>query len=92
MTNIQETLTQRGKTHGKFEVHAEVTQRMKTLIVSHCNLEQPTRNYIMDEALDMIAHKIGRIVAGNPYTKDHWVDIAGYATLVANTLEEPANV
>lgn len=33
------------------------------------------------EALDMIAHKIARIVNGDPNYKDNWHDIAGYATL-----------
>ena len=40
------------------------------------------------EALDMIAHKIGRICAGNPNFKDHWADIAGYAQLVADRCTE----
>ncbi|WP_257617167.1 hypothetical protein [Campylobacter pinnipediorum] len=35
----------------------------------------------------MIAHKIARILAGNPNYKDHWDDIAGYATLVSKELE-----
>ena len=39
---------------------------------------------VISEALDMILHKIGRIVAGDATFKDHWVDIAGYATLVAD--------
>jgi len=39
-----------------------------------------------DEALDMIAHKIGRIVNGDPDYEDSWRDIAGYATLVADRL------
>jgi hypothetical protein len=39
---------------------------------------------VIAEALDMILHKIGRIVAGDATFKDHWVDIAGYATLVAD--------
>lgn len=38
------------------------------------------------EALDMIQHKIGRILSGNPNEPDHWHDIAGYATLVENIL------
>jgi hypothetical protein len=41
----------------------------------------------MAETLDMIAHKIGRIIAGNAAEPDHWRDIAGYAQLVANRLE-----
>jgi hypothetical protein len=35
----------------------------------------------------MIAHKIGRIVNGDPRYADSWVDIAGYAKLVADRLE-----
>jgi hypothetical protein len=39
------------------------------------------------EALEMIVHKIGRIVNGNPDVVDHWVDIAGYAKLVSDRLQ-----
>ena len=38
------------------------------------------------EALDMIAHKIARILNGDPNHHDHWHDIAGYATLIADRL------
>ena len=38
------------------------------------------------EALDMIAHKIGRIFAVDADFLDHWLDIAGYATLVHRQL------
>ncbi len=34
----------------------------------------------------MIAHKIGRIVSGNPNVQDHWDDIAGYAKLASNEI------
>lgn len=40
------------------------------------------------EALEMIAHKIGRILNGDPNYKDSWTDIAGYAQLVADTLKD----
>lgn len=39
------------------------------------------------EALEMIAHKIGRILNGDPNYADSWADIAGYAKLVADRLE-----
>jgi hypothetical protein len=39
------------------------------------------------EALDMIFHKIGRILNGDPNYADSWIDIAGYAKLVADRLE-----
>ena len=41
---------------------------------------------VQKEALDMIAHKIARILAGNQDNKDHWDDIAGYASLVLREL------
>jgi len=43
------------------------------------------------EALEMIAHKIARILNGDPNYADNWIDIAGYATLVANRLEKEDN-
>lgn len=39
------------------------------------------------EALDMIAHKIARIINGDPDYADSWDDIAGYAKLVADRLQ-----
>ena len=47
-----------------------------------CDLDPDQR-----EALEMIAHKIARIVNGDPNYADSWVDIAGYATLVADRLQ-----
>lgn len=41
----------------------------------------------MVEALEMIAHKVGRILNGDPAYSDSWVDIAGYAKLVADRLD-----
>jgi hypothetical protein len=40
------------------------------------------------EALDMICSKISRIVNGDPDYDDSWVDIAGYAQLIVNSLKE----
>ena len=38
------------------------------------------------ESVEMILHKMGRVLYGDPKIKDNFVDIAGYATLVANRL------
>lgn len=85
MSNIQTTLIERGKTHGDFAVHALVTQRIKE-IMKFSGVRWDVINHTQRESLEMIAHKIGRICAGNPNHIDHWDDIAGYATLVANEL------
>jgi hypothetical protein len=42
---------------------------------------------VQREALEMILHKIGRIVTGNPNEPDHWLDIEGYARLARERLE-----
>ena len=38
------------------------------------------------EALEMMAAKVSRILIGDPDYADNWDDIAGFATLVANRL------
>ena len=83
---IQEILKEREKTHGDFSVHAAITQAIKScykITTAYDRLSSPQR-----ETLDMIAHKIGRILTGNPNTKDHWDDIAGYATLISERIED----
>lgn len=85
-----EVLNEREKTHGKFKNHAIVTQAMKAILHHPYVVNKP--NSLCSEhreALEMIVHKIGRILAGNPLEKDHWVDIAGYAHLGAEACDEP---
>jgi hypothetical protein len=84
-SNIQDTLVQRGSRYGNFVGHAEITQNLKFVM-------QNTQNWSVlkedqKEALEMVAHKIGRILNGDPDYDDSWVDIAGYVTLVANRLQ-----
>lgn len=78
-------LAERGKTHGDFADHAAVTQALKheieCAVIARTNRGQPLLTDGQREALDMIAHKIGRILAGDPDFADHWDDIAGYALL-----------
>ena len=82
---IEKILAERGKTHGDFGTHAAITDAIKYHMhnSSKWSYLSPTQR----EALDMTAHKIGRILAGDPDHKDHWDDIAGYTTLVAKELK-----
>lgn len=84
-TDIDKTLTERGGRYGVFAQHAEITQLLKMTM----NSREGWNNLDMDqkEALEMIAHKIGRILNGDPNYADSWVDIAGYAKLVSDRLE-----
>lgn len=84
MTDINTLLAERGNTHGDFTVHAAVTQGIKDLMRKAPSY--PSLSPIQIEAMEMIAHKLGRIAAGNPHHRDHWDDIAGYARLVSDRL------
>lgn len=81
----EKILEQHRKTHGDFSIHASVTQGIKSIINAHMAKNNSTVQ--QQEALDMIAHNIGRIVAGDPHFMGHWDDIAWYATLVSKELE-----
>ena len=81
---LTETLEERGKRYGVFAVHAKITQDLKQLVSYH--LKGKCLAPDQQEAIDMICHKLGRIVNGDPDYTDSWVDIAGYAQLVADRL------
>ena len=78
-------LAERGKRYGRFDKHAAVTQDIKRALFNCRSRESLAPDIV--EALEMIAHKLGRIVNGDPEYDDSWVDIAGYARLVADRLQ-----
>lgn len=85
MSAIDKTLDERGQRYGEFTGHAEVTQRLKRAMGRH-----PGWRKLADdqrEALEMTAHKIGRILNGDPDYIDSWHDIIGYIRLVEQRLE-----
>lgn len=82
--DITEVLEERGKRYGEFYEHARITQGIKQVMCHTDNWERLTP--AMKEALEMVAHKIGRILNGDPNYKDSWTDIIGYAKLVEDKL------
>jgi hypothetical protein len=83
---LETTLQERGSRYGDFKGHASATMQLKRQI--RIELIHRGKSLADDqmEALDMICHKIGRIINGDPDYADSWHDIAGYAQLVANRL------
>lgn len=82
--DIAATLAQRGNRYGSFAEHARITQALKAAMADSpnwANLSADKR-----EALEMVQHKIGRILNGDPEYHDSWHDIIGYTKLVADTL------
>lgn len=83
---VEAMLSEREKTHGNFRDHARCTQRLKAVLRDELEIVGKTLTMEQQEALDMIFHKIGRMVAGDANFIDHWDDSAGYSTLVAKVL------
>jgi hypothetical protein len=82
MTNLNGLLNEREKTHGKFAESSNISQSLKQIAQMSMNWDK--LNDSQREAFDMTANKWGRILAGDPHFKDHWDDIAGYATLASH--------
>ena len=83
--HIDNILAERGQRYGSFHENAATAQALKKVL--HMNDNWLHLAYDQRESLDMICHKMARILNGDPNYVDSWDDIAGYATLVANRLK-----
>lgn len=84
--NIELTLQERKNRYGEFPEHARITQNLKSAM-----RDSPNWKTLADdqkETLEMIAHKIGRILNGDADFFDSWHDINGYTKLVADRLSD----
>jgi hypothetical protein len=82
--SVNETLKERGSRYGEFKDHAKLSQKLKEVMIGHGIWEN--LDHHQKEALEMIQHKIARILNGDPNYKDNWHDIQGYAKLVEDLL------
>jgi hypothetical protein len=84
---VDAILGKRGEQYGSFMQSSDTVIRIKGIM--HNAVARNEVHLYPDQlqALDMIATKISRIVHGNPNHTDSWIDIAGYATLVADRLQ-----
>lgn len=83
-TPTEALITERGSRYGKFKDGADIMQSLKDTMRDVDGWNNLTAS--QKEALDMIQHKIGRILNGDPTYDDSWKDIASYATLIVNEL------
>lgn len=81
---IDDTVTQRGERYGLFADGAVIMQDLKAVMRATPGWERLTPS--QREALEMIQHKIGRVLNGDPMYDDSWRDISGYSTLILNEL------
>lgn len=81
---INDIIRERTESYGSFEGVAILSQSLKSVMQSHdhwVHMRPDER-----EALEMIAHKMARIINGNAAYKDSWDDIGGYAKLAADKI------
>lgn len=83
--SVDQILAQRGERYGLFAEHARITQNIKGAMADSPNWAGLSVD--KKECLEMLAHKMGRILNGDPDYRDSWDDIAGYSTLVSKNLQ-----
>jgi hypothetical protein len=83
--SVEAMLKERGKRYGSFTGHAAIAQKLKDVMRNNSDYNKLSND--KREALEMIQHKIARILNGDPNYADSWVDIVGYAQLVVDALK-----
>lgn len=85
MSEINDTLAERGTRYGSFTDHAKISQGFHRVAAEGRSFPQLDDD--MRESLSIIFNKLGHILNGDPTYSDSWHDIAGYATLVDKRLK-----
>ena len=81
--HVESVLQERGNRYGKFEDNARISQKLKDVCTGGQELHP-----VFKEALDNICQKIARVVNGDQFYEDNWVDIQGYAKLALDYIRE----
>lgn len=86
--SVNETLKERDGRYGAYAGQCRITQHLMSVIQASPNWRSGLLQQTQRESLHMIASKIARILNGDPDYIDSWHDIAGYATLEEQELQE----
>jgi hypothetical protein len=81
---VDSVIDERGQRYGVFKDLACISQALKDRMKREHGWARLAPD--QKEALEVIAQKIARILNGDPDYADSWIDIAGYAKLVADRL------
>ena len=78
-------LEERGQRYGDFDGHAAISQGLKDVMRTAPGWKRLSN--AQREGLEMVQHKIARMLNGDPAYMDNIVDINGDATLVQQSME-----
>ena len=84
LSTVESTINERSERYGKFNEGAEIMQDLKNVMREADGWKRLTPS--QREALEMIQHKIGRVLNGDPNYDDNWRDICGYSQLILDEL------
>ena len=87
--DIKKTLEERTSIYGNFEQTGYLVQELKNCIRIKTGWGETT--HPQREAIEMIFHKIGRIISGDPFYIENWRDICGYSQLIVEQLKKSPN-
>lgn len=76
---VKDVLSERGSRYGKFSDLSVIDQALKHVMHQAPNWDSLEPHH--KTALEMIQHKVSRILNGDPDYEDNWVDIEGYARI-----------
>lgn len=83
--SIDQTLQERGSRYGSFNDLAQLSQALKETMRAAEGWNRLTAS--QKEALEMIQHKIARMLNGDPTYEDNAVDVVGYSTLMLKNMQ-----
>jgi len=86
LTKIDETLAERGSTYGDFREQARITYNLKRAAQDSPNWSS-LPDY-MREGLDMVFHKLARLLNGDPFYDDNLHDVVGYTKLMQDRAKQ----
>lgn len=82
---LEAMLDKRRSQYGLFANLAAVSQDLKEVLIGQDGWHRLSHD--QREAMEMICHKMARIVNGDPNHLDSWEDLSGYATLISEKLK-----
>lgn len=82
---VDNTLQERGSRYGSFNDLAQISQALKEAMRATPGWAKLTAS--QKEALEMVQHKVARMLNGDPTYEDNAVDIVGYATLMMKNMQ-----
>jgi hypothetical protein len=85
-TDVDAILGERGNRYGTFESNAKTCQLLKNVLHSQDGWYR--LSYVQREAVEMMMHKISRLVNGDATYLDTVVDIAGYNQLMLEHMRD----